>query len=47
MLEVEYLCERIALISEGKIVEGGKPKDLMNKYNANNIEEVFTKVVKQ
>jgi ABC-2 type transport system ATP-binding protein len=47
MLEVEYLCERIALISEGKIVEEGKPKVLMDKYNANNIEEVFTKVVQQ
>ncbi len=47
MLEVEYLCERIALISDGKIVEEGKPKTLMNKYNANNIEEVFTRVVQQ
>ncbi len=45
MLEVEYMCDRIALISEGKIVETGKPKQLMGKYNVNNIEEVFTKVV--
>jgi len=45
MLEVEYLCDRIALIDEGKIVEEGKPKTLMDKYRANNIEEVFTKVV--
>ena len=46
MLEVEYLCNRIALIDEGKIVEEGKPQVLMEKYNANNIEEVFTRVVK-
>jgi len=46
MLEVEYLCDRIALIDKGKIIEKGKPKDLMNKYKSNNIEEVFTKVVK-
>jgi len=46
MLEVEYLCDRIALISDGIIVEEGIPKNLMNKYKANNIEEVFTKVVK-
>ncbi len=46
MLEVEYLCERIALISDGRIVEEGKPKTLMEKYKANNIEEVFTKVVR-
>ena len=46
MLEVEYLCDRIALIAEGKIVEEGKPKFLMDKYSANNIEEVFVQVVK-
>jgi ABC-2 type transport system ATP-binding protein len=47
MLEVEYLCDRIALISEGKIVEEGKPKALMEKYKARNIEEVFVRVVHQ
>lgn len=46
MLEVEYLCDRIALIDDGKIVEEGRPQDLMKKYNASNIEEVFTGVVK-
>ncbi len=46
MLEVEFLCDRIALIAEGKIVESGRPKELMQKYNAKNVEEVFTKVVK-
>lgn len=46
MLEVEYLCDRIALIDSGEIVELGKPKVLMKKHNAKNIEEVFTKVVK-
>ncbi|MBU0497079.1 MAG: ABC transporter ATP-binding protein [Candidatus Thermoplasmatota archaeon] len=45
MLEVELLCDRIALIAQGKIIEQGKPKALMEKYNARNIEEVFTKVV--
>ena len=45
MLEVEFLCDRIALIDEGKIVEEGKPESLMEKYRANNIEEVFTRVV--
>ena len=46
MLEVEYLCDRIALIDNGIIIEKGKPKDLMNKYKSSNIEEVFTMVVK-
>jgi len=46
MLEVEFLCDRIALINDGVIVETGKPKLLMKKYKANNIEEVFVKVVR-
>jgi ABC-2 type transport system ATP-binding protein len=45
MLEVEYLCDRIALIAEGQIIEEGKPHDLMKKYHASNIEEVFMTVV--
>jgi len=45
MLEVEYLCDRIALIAEGLIIEEGKPPELLKKYNATNIEEVFMKVV--
>ena len=45
MLEVEYLCDRIALIAEGKIIEEGKPQLLMEKYNAKNIEEVFVQVI--
>jgi ABC-2 type transport system ATP-binding protein len=47
MLEVEYLCERIALISDGRLLEEGEPKTLMDKYEANNIEEVFMRVVQQ
>lgn len=47
MLEVEYLCDRIALISDGKIIQEGKPKNLMEKYNARNIEEVFIRTVHQ
>lgn len=46
MLEVEYLCDRIALINDGIIVEEGTPGEMKKKYNAVNIEEVFTKVVK-
>ncbi len=45
MLEVEYLCDRIALIADGLIIEEGKPNGLKQKYSAENIEEVFMKVV--
>jgi len=46
MLEVEYLCDKIALISKGVIIEQGTPKNLIEKYGVKNIEEVFTRVVK-
>ncbi len=45
MLEVEFLCDTVALINEGRIVEKGSPSELKNKYTASNIEEVFTAVV--
>ncbi len=46
MLEVEYLCDRIALMNNGIIVEEGKPEELKERYDAENIEEVFLKVIK-
>jgi len=46
MLEVEFLCERMALMNSGRVVEEGSPRKLREKYNAANIEEVFTEVVR-
>ena len=45
MLEVEYLCDRVALLNKGKIVVEGKPEELLKKYESENLEEVFAKVV--
>ncbi|NHV60418.1 MAG: ABC transporter ATP-binding protein [Candidatus Verstraetearchaeota archaeon] len=45
MLEVEYLCDRVALIDQGKIVETGSPEYLKSKYSAANLEDTFMKVV--
>ena len=45
MLEVEYLCDRVALLSKGKIVVEGRPAELKRKYESENLEEVFAKVV--
>ena len=47
MLEVELLCDRIALINDGKIVAEGTPTELKERYDANNIEEVFVRVVRE
>jgi len=46
MLEVEFLCDRIALIDKGEIKEIGTPEKLKEEYNAKNIEDVFIKAVK-
>lgn len=46
MLEVELMCDRIALINDGLIVATGSPMDLKAEYHAANIEEVFVEVVK-
>ncbi len=43
MLEVEHLCHRVALIDKGKLIEIGTPKELIQKYQAVNLEEVFIK----
>jgi len=46
MLEVEYLCDRVAFIHEGQIVEQGRPEELKKKYGVKNLEEVFVEAVK-
>jgi ABC-2 type transport system ATP-binding protein len=45
MLEVEYLCDRVALINKGKVVIEGSPEELKSKYKAVNLEDVFGEVV--
>ncbi|QQG50218.1 MAG: ABC transporter ATP-binding protein [Candidatus Berkelbacteria bacterium] len=43
MEEAEELCERLAIMDKGQIVEMGSPQELIKKHNAKNIEEVFLK----
>ena len=45
ILEVEYLCSKVALINKGKIVAEGSPTELKKEVKASNLEEVFSKVV--
>lgn len=44
MLEVEHLCDRVALVNKGRIVAEGTPTELKTKYNVTNLEEVFVEV---
>jgi ABC-2 type transport system ATP-binding protein len=45
MLEVEFLCDRVALVNKGKIVHEGTPAELKAQHKSQNLEEVFAKVV--
>lgn len=45
MLEIEYLCNRVAFISGGSIIAEGGPDELKAEYRAQNLEEVFAKLV--
>ena len=47
MFEVELLCERVAMINKGRIVLEGTPKELLERFGAENLEEVFMKVVRE
>jgi len=46
MLEVEHLCERVALINRGNVVAEGEPQKLKEQFESSNLEEVFARVVK-
>ena len=46
MLEVEYLCGRVALIDGGIIMAEGTPEALKERYGAKNLEDVFMEVTK-
>ncbi len=45
MLEVEYLCSRVAFMNEGIIVDSGSPDEMKSKYSASNLEEAFIQAV--
>lgn len=45
LLEVEFLCDRVALIDHGRVHETGTAAELKARYNATNLEEVFLEVV--
>ncbi len=43
MLEVERLATRVGFIFHGRIIDEGDPKQLVEKYNAMDLEEAFVK----
>lgn len=47
MLEIEYVSDRVGIISGGHLMVTGKPEELKTRYGAANLEEVFERVVLQ
>lgn len=45
MDEVERLCDRVAIIHRGQILESGRPQTLVEKYQADNLEAAFVEII--
>jgi ABC-2 type transport system ATP-binding protein len=46
MLEIEFLSDRVAMIAQGRIHATGTPAELKERYNAENLEQVFARVAR-
>lgn len=45
MEEAEYLCDRLIMIHEGRIIREGTPKELRQQTGKENLRDVFTELV--
>ena len=45
MLEAERVCDRVAILSHGEIVEMGTPKEISERMGEDNFEDAFVKAV--
>lgn len=45
MLEIEFVSDRVGIISKGRLMVTGGIDELKSRYNAANLEEVFERVV--
>ncbi|MFP3951046.1 MAG: ABC transporter ATP-binding protein [Candidatus Bathyarchaeia archaeon] len=46
MLEVEYLCHKVGLLDEGRMVAEGSPRELKDEYEVENLEQAFMEVTR-
>ncbi|MDE6833858.1 MAG: ABC transporter ATP-binding protein [Ruminococcus sp.] len=45
MLEIEFVSDRVGIIAKGHLMVTGTGEELKQRYNAENLEEVFERVV--
>jgi len=46
MKEVERLCDQVIMMKDGKIVDSGTCKELINKHGRENLEDTFLKIAR-
>tara|TARA_B100000579_G_scaffold130780_1_gene105542 strand:- start:4312 stop:5046 length:735 start_codon:yes stop_codon:yes gene_type:complete len=46
MAEVERLCDTVIMMKDGKIVDKGTCKELIDKHGRNNLEDTFLKIAR-
>ena len=46
MAEVERLCDSIIMMKNGKIIDQGTSKEIINRHGRANLEETFLKIVR-
>lgn len=44
MDEIENLCDRVALMKAGKMIDIGTPREVIENFQAKNLDEVFLKI---
>lgn len=47
MNEVERICDQILIMRTGRIIDSGRPRDLIAAYGRNTLEEVFLDVIRR
>lgn len=45
MDEVERLCDRVAIVHRGEILEQGTPQELVEKYQSDSLETAFVQII--
>jgi ABC-2 type transport system ATP-binding protein len=43
--EVETVCDRVAILNQGKLKEEGRVSDLVQRHHCDNLEQVFLKII--
>ncbi len=46
MGEVERLCSEVMMMRQGRIVDRGSPRDLIERYGRDTLEEVFLEIAR-